>query len=314
MLTLFAIPKPFRGHIGIIQRNAIRSWTLLRPSPEIILFGDDEGTAEAANELGVRYVAHVARNEYGTPLVNDLFSQAQALSTHPLLCYVNADIILLNDFISAVQRASKKQSFLMVGQRWDLEMNGGLDFNDPNWKSRLRGAVAERGVPHGPTGIDYLAFRRGLYTDIPPFAIGRSVWDNWLVYRARDRGAVVIDATPVVMAIHQNHDFSHHPQGQIGLRTGPEKDRNMELAVSRSHRFTLDDATWVLGKRTLRPAVGYRHLRRRLQTLPILFPQGGIRVAPLMLLRWLIVKIRDASVVMRRTRALLRFSQGRGVK
>lgn len=31
MITLFTTAKPFRGHDGIIQRNALRSWTLLRP-------------------------------------------------------------------------------------------------------------------------------------------------------------------------------------------------------------------------------------------------------------------------------------------
>jgi hypothetical protein len=46
MLTIFAIPKPFRGHIGVIQRNAICSWLELRQACEIILLGDDEGTAE----------------------------------------------------------------------------------------------------------------------------------------------------------------------------------------------------------------------------------------------------------------------------
>ncbi len=45
-LTILAMPKPFRGHIGIIQRNAITSWTKLQPRPEILLFGTEEGAAE----------------------------------------------------------------------------------------------------------------------------------------------------------------------------------------------------------------------------------------------------------------------------
>ena len=59
MLTLFAIPKAFRGEFNQIQRNAITSWTLLEPKPEIILLGDDEGTAEVAKEFGVRHVSGV---------------------------------------------------------------------------------------------------------------------------------------------------------------------------------------------------------------------------------------------------------------
>ena len=42
MLTIFSTPKPFRGHIGVIQRNAIESWKRIHPDVEIILFGDEE--------------------------------------------------------------------------------------------------------------------------------------------------------------------------------------------------------------------------------------------------------------------------------
>ena len=54
MLTLFTMPRLFRDHIAVIQRNAIRSWTLLRPRCEIILCGDDAGVASTAAELSVR--------------------------------------------------------------------------------------------------------------------------------------------------------------------------------------------------------------------------------------------------------------------
>jgi hypothetical protein len=73
MLTLFAIPKHFRGHIATIQRNAIASWTRLNPRPEIMLFGNEDGAAETARELGLRHFPEVARNEFGTPLLGDLF-------------------------------------------------------------------------------------------------------------------------------------------------------------------------------------------------------------------------------------------------
>ena len=39
LITLFSAPKPFADpHIAIIQRNALRSWTLL-PDVEVILLG-----------------------------------------------------------------------------------------------------------------------------------------------------------------------------------------------------------------------------------------------------------------------------------
>lgn len=73
MLTPFSIPKPFRGHIGIIQTNAIQSWTLLRPSCEIILFGNEEGTGYIADRFRILHVPEVESNEYGTPLLNSMF-------------------------------------------------------------------------------------------------------------------------------------------------------------------------------------------------------------------------------------------------
>ena len=54
-ITIFATPKKFDGHIGVIQRNAITSWTHIQPKPEVILFGTEPGTAELAAELGLRH-------------------------------------------------------------------------------------------------------------------------------------------------------------------------------------------------------------------------------------------------------------------
>src|SRR5262250_2654277 len=170
MLTLFSIPKAFHGHTGIIQRNAIKSWTLMRPQPEIILFGDDEGTAEVAKSFGLRHVPQVVRNEYGTPLLNDLFEQAQRAGAHDVLCYVNADVILMSDFCQTVDRVVRwKTSFLLVGQRWDADIRESLDFL-VGWESGLRVLLGSQGALHPSTGMDYFVFPRGMWGDIPPFA------------------------------------------------------------------------------------------------------------------------------------------------
>ena len=268
MLTIFAIPKPFHGHIAIIQRNAIQSWTKLRPVCEVILFGDDEGTAEVAAEFGVRHIPDVAQNEFGTPLLNSLFAVAPRSASHNLMAYVNADIILLSDFMAAVRRMPK-HSFLMVGHRWDLDIHEALDFNRAEWEKQLRVRVADAGKLHGYAGIDYFVFLRGFWRDIPPFAIGRTAWDNWLIYRARSLDAPVIDTTETVTAIHQNHDYAHHPQGTDGVWKGPEAKRNRELAGGPSHVFTLRDANWILTTQGLKkPRMSPQRLYWYIITLP----------------------------------------------
>ena len=270
MLTLFSCPKPFTNpHNRQIQRNAIGSWLQLKPRPEILLLGDEEGTAQVALEFGVRHIPELARNDYGTPLVSSIFKQAEKAASHHLLCYVNADIILLNDFMEAVNRVARRMCrFLMAGQRWDLDITEPLDFSCLYWERDLRQMVAERGILHDAAGIDYFLFPCDFWGEILPFALGRSAWDNWLIYRARARGAAVIDATHAITAVHQNHDYAHIPGGEALVWTGPEAIQNMELAEKGI--FTLLDANWLLTPHGFVRARTARHLRRALNSLPVL--------------------------------------------
>ncbi len=275
MLTFFAIPKHFRGLTVIIQRNAINSWTFLRPRPEIILFGGEEGTGKITAELGLVHISEIARNEHGTPLANDLFEKAQQRAENDLLCYINADIILLEDFFKAVEMISLER-FLMVGQRVDLDYCDPLDFSSKDWTNRLRKKVEEEGKLHGHTGIDYIVFPRGLYREIPPFALGRTMWDNWLVYKARSLGVQVVDATRMATVIHQNHDYSHHPGQEAGVWNGAEAKKNVELAGGLKYEFTIKDSTLILGPEGLeKPKLTRNLLYRKIETLQVLRPAFG---------------------------------------
>jgi len=86
MLTFFTTAKPFRGHSGIIQRNALKSWKRLHQDAEVILFGEDEGAAEVAREFGLRHEPRVGRNEFGTKRLDSMFRGAQEMARHELLC------------------------------------------------------------------------------------------------------------------------------------------------------------------------------------------------------------------------------------
>ena len=128
MLTIFTIPKPFVGHNCIIQRNAIKSWLQLKNLCEIMLFGDDEGVPEAADELGVKHVPNIERNEFGTPLLSSAFRSAQKLAKNDILMYSNADVIFFPDMIKAVKQINDERSFLVCGRRWDLDVTEEIDF------------------------------------------------------------------------------------------------------------------------------------------------------------------------------------------
>jgi hypothetical protein len=253
MLTIFSTPKPFRGHSGIIQRNALKSWTLLHPDCEVILFGDEEGADETARELKIRNEREVRRTEAGTKYLDFLFERAQQLASNDLLCYANCDIMFMSSFWRAVkQLASHGKPFLMIGRRWDTEITEPWDFTTPDWEQRLQAFVAERGKKQSSWFIDYFVFSRGLYCDIPPLVIGRNYWDHWLVWKARDAQIPVVDATPMVRVVHQNHDYSYLPRGSAGTNKDEQALRNYDL-VGRGRRMcTMDFATHLLTPSGLR--------------------------------------------------------------
>jgi len=243
MLTIFSIPKAFKGHIGIIQRNAIESWTLLQPRPQIILFGNDEGTAGVAGELGVQHVPRIATNEYGTPLLSDLFRQAEAAATSPCLCYVNADIILVSNFLRAAETVQKRfPKSLLISKRINLHVPEKLTF-DRHWEDSIKLRSEVSGAEEHYTGIDVFVFPKGMYPQIPDFAIGRLWFDHWLIKAVRQQHLPVVDASLVAPVLHQNHDYNHVPGGADQVWRGQEAARNFQLYGGVQHAYTLLDVT-----------------------------------------------------------------------
>jgi hypothetical protein len=234
VLTIFTVPKPFEGRVGEIQRCALASWTGLGGDVQVLLLGDEQGTADAARDAGAEHVADLARTERGTPRLDAAFAAADRAARHDLRCFVNADVILFYDLPTAASLvAEHHERFLIVGQTLDVE--DGPTRTDVLAHGRRRGAAA----------LDYFVFPAKLYPEVPPFAIGRACFDNWLVWRAR-QDAIVVDATGDVVAAHQRHDYAHVVGGKAEAYYGEEAARNLELAGGKGRLYTLHDASHVL--------------------------------------------------------------------
>ena len=269
MLTFFTTAKPFVGHNGIIQRNALKSWTLVHPSVEVILFGDEEGAASMAGELGIRHEPQTEKNQAGSNRVDCMFARAQAIARHRVLCYSNCDIVFMRDFRESLERVlAAHEEFLMVGRRWDAEITRPRDFANPDWQKQLYNLALLTGKQRGPDWIDYFVFSRSLFVDLPRLVVGRVFWDNWMVWKALDRKKPVVDASKAIVAVHQNHDYRHHPQGKNGVWRGEEAAANYKLAGGWRHLRTIADATELLCGSALKPnrsrhwAAARRYLRQ----------------------------------------------------
>lgn len=237
-VTIFAIPKAFIGDSDRIQRNAIGSWKQLSPAVDVLLFGDEEGIGEFAHEIDAAHESHLERNSHGTPLVNSAFAVAHELSSSPVLVYCNSDIILGPDFVQAIERLSNGAQFktwLAIAERVDVEIDREIDFQNQQQLDWLHQHCASNGKQTSRACKEFFAFSRNLYRDVPPFAIGRGNWDNWMVASVKADGIPVIDLSESVSVIHQAHDYSHMNASRMECYVnGTEARENQRLAGGRN--------------------------------------------------------------------------------
>jgi hypothetical protein len=269
LLTIFSAPKPFaREHIRLIQRNALGSWLHLE-DVEVILLGDEEGIAETAQEFGVRHIPGVDSTAGGTPRLDSIFRLAEESAAGRLMAFLNADVITLPDFGRAAELSARQaRRFLIVGQRWDLDLTQPLDFNS-GWDERLLEKNRREGRQHGRNGSDYFIYPRGGFPKLPPFALGRAGWDNWMIYAGRRGGLRVIDASDEINIIHQTHDYGHLPGGRPHYQH-PESFDNLRMGGGEKVVFTLDDAdTLLTNGRFARPPVTWKRFWREVEIAPL---------------------------------------------
>jgi len=270
-LTIFTIPKGFSDpHVSLIQRNALASWRHLGPEVEVLVMGDDPGVAEAAGDFGATHVGDPVKNEFGTPLLDWAFREAAARGSGELLCYVNADIILLDDFLAATRRLPRG-GYLAIGQRWNCDITRPIDFDAES--GSLAGWARANGRIDVGRGSDYFVYPRDTDFGLPSFAVGRPGWDNWMMGRALELGLPLIDITESVCVVHQNHDYGHVAARRGADWEGPEAERNRSLGGwLQQYLHTPANSTHLLTPSGLRPARSPRHLRARAEAFIVLRP------------------------------------------
>lgn len=177
--------------------------------------------------------------------MNDLFARAQSAANYDFTCYINADIVLTQSLIDAIQIVRKRyKRFVMVCAPWRVSMSGRLDFTFSAWESELRNLVKKNSKEPTLLGVDLYLFPRGYYHNIPPFALGRRSWDSWLIYKARLGKIPFIDATQFIFMVHPNHEGSSHNNAYLETE---ELHINECLAKDLARTFRRSDIPYILG-------------------------------------------------------------------
>ncbi len=244
MLTIFGTCKPFLHEQDITnQMAAIKSWTLLKPKPQVILLGRDAGVSEVATRLDCLHARKIETSEKGTPIVGSLFAKARRHAEHDILAYVDADTMLLQDFIGAVKAVSAEfPRFLMIGRSWRMSVGGPLPVGDsPDWEEKLRRLATIWGAPRRADlgGTAFFVYSKGVYDiDFPLMYVGRRRWDLWLMGIVLKRGIPVVDVTEDAFPIHLEHREWDRPSEEVR--------HNVKTIGPGACRGTIQQATWAL--------------------------------------------------------------------
>ena len=254
MVTFFCSPRPFvNAHTVLIQRNAIESWLALEPVPEVLLMGDESGVAEIARELAVQHIGEIEKDWRGIPMRSSMCRMAREVAKHDLLCIINADIVVVHDLHAAVRRISFPQ-FVAAGRRRDLDVHSAIRFDCDDWRGELWDRACRQGILRGPSTIDYAVYPKCIAPPIlPPFPVNSFGWDPWFLFEHKRRGIPVVDLTPAVTVVHQNHESP--AQNRLKRRAWRQDVYAMEAlrnAGGFANMMTLREADYQVGASGLR--------------------------------------------------------------
>jgi len=254
-LTIFTIPKPFKGKYGLMQENAIRSWQLVFQPKDIFLFGTEEDIGKDCERLGCARKGIRLNKEFGAPRVDTAFERAQRDATTSLMAFINTDMIFGPEIRKAIEVVTERfERFLIIGQKTDVDFIEPIDFSNETWWEKLRAFALKNGGLHGKCGLDYFIFPRGkVYqgsTDQPlglkaadgriqPYMIGRKTWDNALMWIVALQGIPVVDATKAILAFHPHVAL-------MRVKSGPPYDYNRRIGGKAGRYGRTNLAAWEL--------------------------------------------------------------------
>lgn len=218
-LTFYATTRS----LGPAQLTAIRSWLAL--GADVIVFvdalpaGADEELPSTLLENGqddpTRFkllLTPLPRSVLGAPRLDLIMESGEAHAARTnWVCMINADIIVPTAFASLVTTAFADVDVMAIGERLDCRVNPALAGGIPRWVNsfdKLEQWSMAPCWPHGSGGKDFFLYRKGLFQRrklaVPPFWIGKFVWDHWLVNSTRE---FAVDVTPSVLVGHMSHEY-----------------------------------------------------------------------------------------------------------
>lgn len=281
-MILFTSPKPFRADTEAVQRSAMRSWKRAFPESKIFLFGEEKQSAVVAEQEGLHFFGELERCGAGGEIITSMFRAITSRFPGEIMLYINSDIFLSPQSTTLLHPLlQRKGPWIASTRRWCLPCFEGPALERGGWDSFWE--LARRQGHFGDAcSLDLFLMRDFPLEEMPLFLIGHQGWDNWLLFHARMQNLPVIDLSPVLQAVHCQHDYAYASQNtRIDRRDGPLEEYNMQLLGKDSHRFHLGHATHELSEGGIRQRNGRAVWLRNFELWRIRYPNQAWWVNPL---------------------------------
>ena len=204
-LLIISTMKPMIEPFITEQTNSVLSWTKLKINPTIIIFGYEEGVPEFCKKYNLLN-KDIKRNNKGVPYISHIFKDGyKYMEEHQYdyILYLNADILLLNDFSDTLLSFHKNyphiNSCLLTAIRYNIKNFYLIDYNDKNWETEFKKIIGEYSEP---TGIDLFLHKKYNFNEIPDFAIARYGYDTYILDYAIKNFEMSVDITRTVKIYH----------------------------------------------------------------------------------------------------------------
>jgi hypothetical protein len=183
-----------------------------------VLFLGEEYHKELCDEYGFILDTQVEKDR-GLPIIRNIFQKALSYPGYDYYCYINTDIILLediNEFLNVIKKT--EEEFCVVGQRINVYDLPPINFSKHSYDNILSIIYLLKKELYQHTGIDYFCFTPNFWdvNQIPDFRIARGFFDNWLInYGITEGNGKMIDLSYVFQPIHPEPNVRPKVEGQL---------------------------------------------------------------------------------------------------
>lgn len=191
---------------GRVYRNIVRNWKSFLPQIQPLVFtSDNDVFVEAVENQWFALPEKSNRKCFGPPLLPHMFVDAKAHVDNSFLYgFSNADILFSDNLIKTIKFLEtssdlRNKSFMVIGRRTNFDFH--LHPEEFISKAEIDRIVSQK--EQVQKSSDYFFTTADFpWNKVAPLSIGRPAFCRWVMSYAHKIGAIVIDASITISALH----------------------------------------------------------------------------------------------------------------